>query len=309
MSDKEFIIIGLILLAVIFACVVVYLFYSSKRSSNLDSLFAATRGTPNISAETRKALNEAGDEDFEKLKEFQKKEYQKGKKQKVNPEDRYYHAGMLTEYEIKKFKKFKIILPVVLTVVLGLLCWYFMGAQKALFGMLIGTLAGLAFPGFILDSKIANRSEEIMYYLPLVIEQIAIGVSSSLDIGPCLQRIIQMADERDTHNVVTELIRHAENYIKSGVTLEEALTEIGIKSGHTELKHSFMALGQVAKHGGEITKQLHELAHAVSTQRETMIGAKIKKLELKATGPVALVFFGFMITLFAGLMVKMKDMF
>ena len=143
----------------------------------------------------------------------------------------------------------------------------------------------------------------------MVIEQIAIGVSSSLDIGPCLQRIIKMADERDTHNVVTELIQHAEQYIRSGVSLEEALTEIGIKSGHTELKHSFMALGQVAKHGGEITHQLHELANAVSTQRETMIEARIKKLELKATGPVAFVFLGFMITLMAGLMIKIKDMF
>src|SRR5690606_32288561 len=131
--------------------------------------------------------------------------------------------------------------------------------------------------------------------LPLVIEQVAIGVSSSLDIGPCLSRIVSMADERDSHNIVTELIRHAQFHVKSGVSLEEAINEIGKRSGHTELKHAFMSLAQVAKHGGEITKQLQELADSVASQRETQIEAKIKKLELEATAPVALVFFGFLI--------------
>ena len=54
-----------------------------------------------------------------------------------------------------------------------------------------------------------------------------------------------------------------------------------------------MSLAQVAKHGGEITRQLQELADAVAGQRETKIEAKIKRLELEATGPVALVFLGF----------------
>jgi hypothetical protein len=39
------------------------------------------------------------------------------------------------------------------------------------------------------------------------------------------------------------------------------------------------------------------MADAVSTQRETKIEAKIKKLELEATGPVALVFMGFLLIL------------
>jgi pilus assembly protein TadC len=145
-----------------------------------------------------------------------------------------------------------------------------------------------------------SRDEEILFYLPLVIEQIAIGVSSSLDIGPCIQRIVQMADERDTHNPVTELIRFAQFHVKTGVGLEEALVEVGRLSGHIELKHSFLALSQVAKFGGEITKQLQELADAVASQRETKIEAKIKQLELVATAPVGVVFLAFMVTLVTG---------
>ncbi|MCB0334635.1 MAG: type II secretion system F family protein, partial [Bdellovibrionales bacterium] len=140
-------------------------------------------------------------------------------------------------------------------------------------GAIFGLLLGLQLPYSVLDRRIKRRDEDIMFYLPLVIEQIAIGVSSSLDIGPCLQRVVSMADERDTHNVVTELVKYAQNHVRSGVSLEDALNEIGKRSGHNELKHSFLSLSQVAKHGGEITRQLQELADAVASQREGRIEA------------------------------------
>jgi pilus assembly protein TadC len=148
-----------------------------------------------------------------------------------------------------------------------------------------------------------------MYFLPLVIEQIAIGVSSSLDIGPCISRVIDMADERDTHNPVTELLRFAQNYVKSGASLEEAMTEIGIKSGHNEVKHAFMSLAQVAKHGGNVIKQLQDLADAVAMQREAKIEEVIKKLELHATGPVGFVFLGFLILLLTVIMLHVYKAF
>jgi pilus assembly protein TadC len=65
-----------------------------------------------------------------------------------------------------------------------------------------------------------------------------------------------------------------------------------------------MALAQVAKFGGEVSKQLQELADAVSAQRETKVEAKIKKLELEATAPVALVFFGYLVILLIGFLLQ-----
>ena len=85
-----------------------------------------------------------------------------------------------------------------------------------LIGLALGAGIGYQIPNSILERRYIARSDEILFYLPLVIEQIAIGVSSSLDIGPCLEKVVSMADERDTHNVVTELIRHAQFYIRSG---------------------------------------------------------------------------------------------
>jgi pilus assembly protein TadC len=174
------------------------------------------------------------------------------------------------------------------------------GPDIVLLCAICGGIFGAYLPLRILDRKEKQRSDEILYYLPLVIEQVSIGVSSSLDIGPCVQRIVQMADERDTHNPVTELLRYAQYYVKSGASFEESLTEVGRLSGSHELKHALMALSQVAKFGGEISRQLQELADAVSAQREARVEEKIKKLELAATAPVALVFFGYLVILLTG---------
>ena len=49
-----------------------------------------------------------------------------------------------------------------------------------------------------------------------------------------------------------------------------------------------------------------ELADSVNTQRETKVEALIKQLELKATGPVALVFLGFIIIILIGFGIQIK---
>jgi tight adherence protein C len=165
---------------------------------------------------------------------------------------------------------------------------------------LAGAILGYLLPIRLLARKAKQRDEEIMFFLPLVIEQVSIGVSSSLDIGPCLARVVEMADERDSHNPVTELLRYAQFFIKSGVSLQDALNEVGRLSGNNDIKHSFKALAQVARYGGEISKQLQDLSEAVSSTREMRVEEKIKKLELSATAPVAFVFAGFLFILLMG---------
>jgi type II secretory pathway component PulF len=134
-----------------------------------------------------------------------------------------------------------------------------------------------------------------------MIEQISIGVSSSLDIGPCISRIVQMSDERGTHNPAVDLLKVALSYVKSGVSLEQALVEVGRASGCAEFKQALLALAQVTKFGGEISRQLQELADSINSQREARIEAEIRGLELKATGPVSMVFLAYLLLLGLGI--------
>lgn len=296
-SGNLFIIV--VLLAGAFLSLGLFLYFLVARpKADMRSLMVSAG--PNAAMEMRRRLEEdKTGEEFERVKALVQNKHRK----KVEPTiaERMFRAGMFSDQQRKDFRRIQLLCPIVIPVIFTVLGFstYGMSILAYLF-TIMGFILGFYMPFKILDRRQAARDEEILYYLPLVIEQIAIGVSSSLDVGPCLQRIVQMADERDTHNPVTELIRYTQFHIQSGASMEEALKEVGLLAGHLELKHAFTALSQVAKFGGEVTRQLQELADAVSTQRETKIEAKIKKLELSATGPVAFVFLSFMVSLLMG---------
>jgi Flp pilus assembly protein TadB len=268
------------------------------------SSIAASMNAPGVQRVGSVGKKQVDEEQLKRLKE------EKGKhgrqKTKETFETKLFKAGVFSRSEQQRLRSMGPVLGVVLGVIAFVAFTFLTTIDMALGGTVIAALVGTRLPNMYLDRKIHERSEEILYYLPLVIEQIAIGVSSSLDIGPCLGVVVKMADERGSHNVVTELLKHVQFYVKSGASLEEALDEVGTASGQTELSHSFMSLAQVAKHGGEISKQMQELADAVSAMRETKVEERIKTLELKATGPVALVFVGFMMILIAGFFIQVK---
>lgn len=282
-----------------------YLFSAPQGQNNLSAL----RGQTSEKEARQGSLKGRVEPSSEVLEELKRKRKKKLKQAEVSTlEDKFFQAGLFSQDDRREFFMMKTFAPIVLAPAAGLI-----GAQTSamlgIMGAVIGVALGVRLPHMLLDRKIKARHDDMMFYLPLVIEQIVIGVSSSLDIGPCLQRVVSMADERDTHNCVTELLGVAQYYIASGVSLQDALVDIGRRSGHTELKHTFMSLAQVASHGGEVSRQLQELADAVSSQRESKIETKIKKLELEATVPVAVVFCGFLIIIISGFGIQIKDNF
>ena len=224
----------------------------------------------------------------------------RGGRKEPTLDEKLFHAGLFTDDQRRDFRRLQLVLPLVLVAISGAVGMWMAQGINVLLWPVVGGVAGVYIPLWRLSGWIKRRNDDISFYLPLVIEQISIGVSSALDIGPCLSMVVNMAEERDSHNPVTELLRLAQSYIKSGVSFQDALTEVGRLSGHNDVKHSFKALAQVARYGGEISKQLQDLSEAVSSARETAVEGKIKKLELNATAPVALVFFGFIIILLDG---------
>lgn len=296
------ILIGLLLvLLVASGSLFLVLYVNKSKSDNMRSMLSGQVNLDSKALRDRLKNDPTGAE-FEKFKELHKRQNKKARKKKdLTIDELLFQAGFFTTSQRKEFEKMQFLYPIALGVVLGIISFYFYKDWliKPL-GFIAGGLLGFMLPKFILEKKVKNRSEEILFFLPLVIEQISIGVSSSLDIGPCIQMVVDMAKERRKSNVVTEFLVYVQQQIRSGISLPEALADVGVRSGQPELKQTFLALGQVVRHGGEISKQLMELANAVTNQRNAMIEAKIKTLELKATLPVAIVFFGFMIILITG---------
>ena len=246
--------------------------------------------------------------DVEMLKKRSGSSKAKSKVEDVS--SKLFKAGFFTAADRKNFLRFRIISFGSCAILMPV--FLYMASSKpvlALIGLVLGALVGFTLPMSWLERQIRKREDELLYYLPLVVEQVSIGVSSALDVGPCVSHIVAMATERDSHNAVTEMFVHVEKLVRSGLSLEDALIEVGEANGTTEVKHAFMFLGQCARHGGEISSQLQELADSVMTQRQVQIEGKIAALPVKATGPLAMVFAGFFALLFAGLFVRLLSAF
>jgi len=232
------------------------------------------------------------------------------KKSESDVNSKLFQAGIYSSEEKRKFQLARIICPGAAAVIVGIGAFVvFRTAMHTSLGVLFGVFVGFALPLSWLERRIRARQEDTLYFLPLVIEQIAIGVSSSLDIGPCLSMLVNMATERESHNPVTEMFIHSERLMRSGLNLEESLVEVAEANGQHEIKHAFLFLAQCSKHGGEISKQLQELADAVMIQRQVQVEGKISALPVKATGPLGCVFAGFFGLLFAGLVVRLMEAF
>lgn len=297
MEGVSLLILTALVLAAVSGALLVYFMLARPKADMRSLMSGGISGSAVAEMRQRLEDDDTGVE-FERVKSIVRSRHKKSKEPTF--QEKMFRAGIFTEQQKRDFRRTQILGPFVGTIGLGGIGSFLGGMDMVLLFGFLGVLVGFYIPYKLLNRRIKFRDEEILFYLPLVIEQVAIGVSSSLDIGPCIQRIVQMADERDSHNPVTELVRFAQFHVKTGVGLEEALNEVGKLSGHVELKHAFLALSQVAKFGGEITKQLQELADAVASQRETKIEARIKQLELHATGPVGLVFLAFLVTLITG---------
>jgi len=276
--------------------------------------YALLGGSGTKTNEIRDLMSSASagvDERSQSLEQI-KKQSKKKKKSKKGEDlsSKLFKAGFFTAGDRRKFLRYRIISFAICLVALPV--GMYVASGHAFFSFLcliLGALIGFALPMSWLERQIRAREEDIMYYLPLAIEQVSIGVSSSLDVGPCLSNIVTMADERDSHNAVTELFMHVEKLIRSGLSLEDSLVEVGEANGSMEVKHAFMFLAQCSRHGGEISKQLQELADSVMVQRQVQVEAKITALPVKATGPLTMVFAGFFALLFAGLLVRLLTAF
>jgi Flp pilus assembly protein TadB len=283
---------------------------SRQSTTGMRGLLASSKPGA-VSAKGRRTFEDDDEEnllDIDAIK--QKAGSSRTKSHEVDVNTRLFQAGIYSPDEKRRFLMFRTIAPIVGAILLGAVFGLATGSPLNLsMGIVGGAIAGYLLPLRRLDKMVKNRQEMTMYFLPLVIEQVSIGVSSSLDIGPCLAMLVNMANERGSHNPVTEMFVHVEKLMRSGLNLEEALIEVAEANGQHEIKHAFLFLAQCSKHGGEISKQLQELADAVMVQRQVQVEGKIAALPVKATGPLGCVFAGFFGLLFAGLVVRLMEAF
>lgn len=306
MSATTIILISLLALCLVGMGAVLFWFLRAEPDSQLSNLSASGRSSMPGSPGDGKGRNVNIEDVQRKLNDNQGE-----KKAKDSPEVALFRAGIFSKEDRAKFFRTRRIFMLVIAPVAATLCFMVLfsigGLVLGVLGALLGIMVGFLYPKAQLDKRARLREEECMYYLPLVIEQISIGVSSALDIGPCIAYVVDMADQRSSHNAVTELLVQVQKLMRAGMSLDEALADVGEVVGLNEVKNAFMFLAQCSQHGGEVSKQLQELSDSVSLARQLMIEAKIIALPTKATGALAMVFMGFFGMILSGVVVRLAE--
>ncbi|HMO17043.1 MAG TPA: type II secretion system F family protein [Oligoflexia bacterium] len=307
MTSTTIILISILALCLVAMGALLFWFLRTEPDSQLSTLSSSGRS----STDSGKTGSISGRQ--VSIEEVQRKlaENQGEKRAKDSPDIMLFRAGIFSKEEKEKFvrtrKLFYLIVAPTAATLFFIVLNHLGGFVLGFLGVILGLMVGFLYPRAKLDKRARLREEEYMYYLPLVIEQISIGVSSALDIGPCVAYVVEMADQRSSHNAVTELLVQVLKLMRAGMGLDEALSDVGEVVGLNEVKNAFMFLSQCSKHGGEVSKQLQELSDSVSLARQLMIEAKITALPTKATGALAMVFMGFFGMILSGVVVRLAE--
>jgi|GEM_PF-4960085 len=213
---------------------------------------------------------------------------------------RLTRAGLTSEHAQRIFLIVQIVSALAVPLMVFLFIYQSSPSRLVLIaGMLLGLVFGYAAPNVWLARKEKERVEDIERLLPLLIEEISIGTSAGLAISSSIRELVSLSEARDSVNATTELFSQVMILTKHGLSLEEALREVARRSGVLEASHALNYLAQCSQYGGEISRQLIELADAMMMNRVVRISEVIGKLPVVATFPLFVVTAGFLLILYA----------
>jgi Flp pilus assembly protein TadB len=231
------------------------------------------------------------------------------RKQELTLDEKLSMAGILNEAGRKRFKRTKMLLPIICVITWGLFYLIHFDSLVITYCGFIALNISLLYPSWVINYRMRERKEEILYLLPNFVEQISICLSSSLDVWSSIDQAVEMNIVRDSISPLTVVIVRAANLMRVGLTANEAFVAAGKECGVLELDHVLRFLAQCGTHGGEVSKQIQNLSESALLQHHIEVDKKIKALPVKATFPLFLVFAGFFGLLFAGLATRMMESF
>ncbi len=243
----------------------------------------------------------------EELKPF----LQRKKRQKQKPEDlntRLRKAGFYGEGARRIFA-LRILRGSGFGAFVAYVCTHLFQMEPPLLWTLIGAASGALYPSIALEFEIDGHQHELTKFLPLFLQELAIGTSGSLSVLSGVEMIVGLADNRGVTNPVTELFRRALLHIHMGTNAADVIKIVGKESENLYIEHACHILSTSEEYGAALTTQLEELSESMHLNHELDVERRLRSLPAKATGPLFFIFMGFCALSGAGLTVAIQGAF
>lgn len=175
---------------------------------------------------------------------------------------RLISAGLKDELTADEFIAFKIFLIAFFPVVGGLLkaggfldlAWYY------IVGSAVG---GWFYPNIWVNGRIAQRQQKILRSMPFIVDLLALSTEAGLDFVGAIGKVVDKANPSPLVDELSQLLKE----IKVGASRAEALREMGLRIGMTEINSFIAILISADQMGASIGKILRQQSEQIRVER------------------------------------------
>jgi tight adherence protein C len=173
---------------------------------------------------------------------------------------------------------------------------------------LLGVCYGLFLPSFMLSRQIAKRQNRIMRALPDTLDLMVVCVEAGLGLNAALQRVGREMELVEPALAYELAVTNRE--IRAGKPRDEALRNLGDRTGVGDLKSLVAMLVQSDRFGTSIADSLRIFADSIRIKRRQRAEELVAKAAIKLVFPLLLFIFpALLIVLMGPALIRMYELF
>jgi tight adherence protein C len=167
---------------------------------------------------------------------------------------------------------------------------------------------GLFLPSFFLSRMISNRQSRITNALPDALDMMVVCVEAGLGMNAALQRVGREMEIVELD--LSEELAITNREIRAGKPRDEALRNLGDRTGVSDVKSLVAMLVQTDRFGTSIADSLRVFADSIRTKRRQRAEELVAKAAIKLIFPLLLFIFpALLIVLMGPAIIKLWDLF
>ena len=204
---------------------------------------------------------------------------------------RLVKAGFSTENAVSIYAVMRLVAAVLIpiAVLLILLATNYQRGPQFVALILLGVIFGLFIPSFMLSRAITKRQQKISRSLPDAIDLLVVCVEAGLGLNAALQRVGRELELVEP--VLSTEMAITNREIRAGKPRDEALRNLGDRTGVDDIKSLVAMLIQSDRFGTSIASSLRVFADSMRTKRRQRAEEMVSKASIKLIFPLLLFIF------------------
>jgi tight adherence protein C len=167
---------------------------------------------------------------------------------------------------------------------------------------------GLFLPSFLLSRKISNRQNRITRALPDALDLMVVCVEAGLGLNAALHRVGREMELVEP--ALSEELAITNREIRAGKPRDEALRNLGDRTGVDDVKSLVAMLVQTDRFGTSIADSLRVFADSMRTKRRQRVEELVAKAAIKLIFPLLLFIFpALLIVLMGPALIRIYELF